>query len=243
MKKKWVSYVLLIISIFFISCVSDNFCIEGADKIITKEINLETIIGVDLQISNNVTIKQGTVQKVIITGNENIIALIKTEIHSGIWDIALLDACYTNYSLQIEITVPNIDTINISGSGNINVKDFDNQNDMVLKVSGSGDIDLNKVSGAENLNVKISGSGNINLLDDFSLLERIDVSMSGSGSFYGFNAQTKVCDVSNSGSGSNEVSVTEKLNVSISGSGNTYYKGNPEVIKSISGSGNIINVN
>lgn len=235
--------LIMIIGLLLVSCSTDNSCVQGSNNIVTKEINIEEFTGVDLKISNDVIIKQGPVQKVSVTGNENVIALVGKSINSGVWDVELLNTCYLDYQLQIEITVPNIEKIFISGSGDIRVEDFVNQNDMSLKISGSGDITMNKITGTQNLIVKISGSGDINLQDDFSLLKRIDISMSGSGNFLGFNAFAKACYVSNSGSGKNEVYATEILDVSMSGSGNTYYKGTPQITKSISGSGAVINAN
>ena len=237
------SILILIINMCFISCDSDDLCVQGTGEIITKEINVQEFNGVRLKISDNVIITQGSVQEVTITGQENIIDHLKTNVNVGIWDINFQNGCFSGYELQINITLPNIDRIYVSGSGNIIVNDFENQNDMTLKISGSGNINLNKITGTQNLIAKISGSGDINLQDSFSTLESLEINMSGSGSFNGFIAPTKICDISNSGSGSNKIHVLESLDVSISGSGNTYYKGMPQIIESISGSGAIINAN
>ena len=233
----------LIILLNCISCSTDDLCIQGVGEIITKEINIQEFNGVRLKISDNVIITQGPVQKVTITGQENIIEHLKTDVNTGIWDIDFQNGCFNGYELQINITIPSIDKIYISGSGNIIVNDFENQNNMTLKISGSGNINLNKILGIQNLIAKISGSGDISLQDGFSTMESLEISMSGSGSFNGFIAPTRICDISNSGSGSNKVHVLENLGLSISGSGNTYYKGMPQITESISGSGAIINAN
>ncbi len=238
------NYLLKILTLAFslVACQKDDVCTQNDGEIITKIIDISTFQGIDLKMSGEVILSQDTIQEVSITGDKHIIDALKTNIDNGIWRIDKKGHCNA-YDLQIHITTPNIDKVYISGSGNIVVNDFINQNDMTLKISGSGDMSLYKISGGENLTVKISGSGDVNILDTFQPLEHVEVSMSGSGSFKGFNVPTKLCTISNSGSGSNKVLVTDNLKVSISGSGNTYYKGFPNIEESISGSGSVIQVN
>lgn len=242
-KLKIYHFVIFVTSILFYSCQTDEMCLQGSNNTITETINVQNFNGIDLRIAGTIILTQGPTQEVKITANDNIIEELKTNVNAGIWDIDFQNDCYSNYNLKINITVPNIDKVYISGSGDITVNDFENQNDMTIKLSGSGKINLNKITGTENLIIKISGSGRIDLLDTFSTLENLDISMSGSGSFNGFLAPTKVCNISSSGSGNNKVNVLDNLNVSISGSGNTYYKGIPEITQSISGSGSLINAN
>lgn len=233
---------LVMIGILCLSCNKDDVCSEGSGDIITKTMDIQSFTGIDLKISGDVVLTQGPIQNVSITGGENAINALKTNVENGVWRIKNKDAC-SNQDIHINITVPNIDKVYISGSGDIVVNNFNNQNDMTLKISGSGNMDLHAMTGCEHLVVKISGSGDVNLQDSFSPLELMTISMSGSGHFTGFNAPTKTCYISNSGSGSNKVSVINNLEVSISGSGNTYYKGNPNLDTSISGSGKVIDVN
>lgn len=230
-------------ALFFVSCQSDDACILGEGTMTTAKITVPNFKGIDMMIAGDVLISQGETQEISITGHTNIIEKIETNIDDDVWNIGLQNDCYNYSGLKINITVPRIEKVYLSGSGDIVVHDFENQNDITVKISGSGNIDLNKVTGSENLTVKISGSGNVNANDTFSMLKNLDISMSGSGSFNGFLMQTKTCNISSSGSGSNKVYVLENLNLSVSGSGNTYYKGTPEITKSISGSGTLINVN
>ena len=50
-------------------------------------------------------------------------------------------------------------------------------------------------------------------------------------------------DVTISGSGDAEVTVSDDLDVKITGSGDVYYKGNPDLDVNITGSGEVINAN
>lgn len=238
------NYLVKILALIFslVACQKEDECAQNDGEIITKIIDISTFQGIDLQMSGEVILSQGATQEVHVTGRERMINALKTKVDYGIWRIDKKGDCNA-YDLQIYITLPNIDKVYISGSGSIIVNDFINQNDMTLKISGSGDMSLHKISGGAHLTVKISGSGDVNILDAFQPLEHVDISMSGSGAFKGFNIPTSICSVSNSGSGHNEISVSDALNVSISGSGNTYYKGFPNIEKSISGSGKVIQIN
>ena len=57
------------------------------------------------------------------------------------------------------------------------------------------------------------------------------------------DAQTRVADITISGSGSAEVNVSEQLDIKISGSGDVYYRGNPSINIDISGSGDVKDAN
>ncbi|PKV50257.1 putative autotransporter adhesin-like protein [Aquimarina sp. MAR_2010_214] len=236
--------ILFLIGLSLISCQSDDDnCTTGEGTLTTKKINVPNFKGIDMAIAGNVVITQGETKEISITGYPNIIEKMETNVADDIWSIELKNNCYNYSKLKINITTPQIEKIYLSGSGNIVVNDFENQNDMTVKISGSGNIDLNNITGPENLTVKISGSGNINVNDTFSMLKNLDISMSGSGNFNGFLIQTKTCNISSSGSCSSEVHVLDNLNLSLSGSGNAYYKGTPEITTSISGSGKLINAN
>ncbi len=238
------NYLLKVLILVFglAACEKEELCSQNKGQIITEIIDIPAFNGVDLKMSGEVVLSQGITQEVRVTSNVAIIDALKTSVDNGVWRIDKKGNCNT-YNLKVHITLPNIDKVYISGSGSIIVNDFKDQNDMTLKISGSGNMKLNKISGCEYLTVKISGSGDVNVLGVFQPLENVNISMSGSGTFKGFNVSTNTCFVSNSGSGSNEISVTDYLKVSLSGSGSTYYKGFPNIEKSISGSGSVISVN
>ncbi len=235
---------ILIASLSFTSCDKDVLCTNGEGAIITKTLSIADFTGIDLQEAGDVFINEGPTQKVVVTGHSNIVNKLKTDVSGDIWDIDLGRGCYDDYELTVTVTVPNLETVYLSGAGNITINDFTGQNnDLTLDISGSGEILVNTFNSPGNLNANISGSGAITFYEEMTGVNKLDLRISGSGEFYGFLVHADECEVKVSGSGDCEVSVIDALDVNISGSGNVYYKGNPTLTQHISGSGTIINAN
>ena len=235
--------IILITSIFFNSCSSDGDCIEGSGSIVTKTVTTQNFTGINLVGAASVVISQGDSLVVRATGHGNVIDRLEKNIYNDVWNIALEDGCYKNYQLTVYISTPILNSINISGSGNVTVNDFENQGDLSTSISGSGNMDLDTFAGTENLFVSISGSGTITGNHEFINLNNLNIKIAGSGTYNGYPIQAKQCDINISGSGNCYVYVRQNLNVDISGSGNVHYKGSPDIVKNITGSGNVIDEN
>lgn len=232
-----------IISLNSCSWDDDSNCIDGEGVITTEILSLSNFDGIDLKIDSNVTITQGVVQEVKAIGHPNIIDKLETSVLNNFWKIELEDGCYNDYDLAIEITVPNIELVKVSGSGDLVINDFYNQNSLESIVSGSGDITLNEFEGIINLDVALSGSGSIKANNDITTLDALDLSVSGSGKYLGFAIVSNSATVNASGSGDSELTTKNNLNVTISGSGDVSYKSTPIITQSITGSGDLINAN
>ena len=238
-------FIFLLASIFISSCSKKDPgpCIQGQGAIVTRTLTVASFSGIDLAGASNVTVSQGAEQRVTATGHSNIIDRVNTSVSGDIWEIQLIDGCYDNYELSFQITVPNIEDIILSGSGNIVVNDFTGQGDLSAIISGSGNIDFNDFGGCENAAFNISGSGQIRGFEDIVDLKNLNIVISGSGNYKGFSIETDNCTVTISGSGNCEVFVRDELMVTISGSGSVFYKGMPNVSSTITGSGAVIDAN
>ena len=243
MKKLGILFALLI-TVSLSSCLRDVFCIEGEGNTITVELDVEDFTSINAMGAFDIYVSQGTTQKVEVQGQENIIEYLETRVSGNIWDIQLDDDhCYTDYDLTLYIQVPDIEGITVTGVADVYIEDFTDQTSLELTITGSGDVEINDFLGCETLEVKISGSGDVDCKGQFDNLNQLDIHISGSGNFSGYNAVTDYCDISISGSGHCKVYVEKELDVNISGTGNIYYKGNPEITTDISGFGNIYNEN
>lgn len=241
---------LFIITLLF-SCKKDNVtitnsnnCIKGEGTITTSTITINDFTGVDLAFSNNVTIKQGSSQHVEVTGHPNIIEKIKTEVTNNIWYIGFQDGCYEDYELSVEITVPNINSLKLSGSGHLLVQNFSSQSGILsMYLSGSGNLTLNEFEGITNNVTTLSGSGDIVMNNDITSLQSLNLTISGSGKYAGFEMISDNCVIHSTGSGHSEIKTQNTLDVTLSGSGNIYYKGTPTITEDLSGSGSLIDAN
>lgn len=242
---------LMILLVFMVSCDKEEViidpsanCTNGEGAQVTRTLSLDAFVAVELSMAANITVKQGDKQEVKAIGESNIIDLISTKVSNGMWTITTKDdVCISNYQLAFELTVPNVNKLTLSGSGNILVEDFMNQNKLRLETKGSGDISLNKFEGIDQLDILMTGSGKLTAKQDIASLKDLNITCSGSGKYEGFPLSAENSTVKMAGAGNVELTATKTLNVTISGSGNAYYKGHPAITENISGSGKLIDAN
>lgn len=193
-----------------------------------------------LRISAKVYVVQGDKQSVKIVAEPETLEEIITEVKDRTLNIR-----YPNNNIfkrwnpgkvEIFITVPEVDGLNVSGSGDIVSEEIDTRI-LDLVVSGSGNITIDQLT-AERVDAGISGSGNIRLKDG-GVAEELKVRISGSGNADARGFEAKNVDVQTSGSGSCSVISNGTIKARISGSGNVYYSGNPAIDSSVSGSGSV----
>ena len=234
--------IVIILSFFILisisSCEKSLVGLKGEGDLVTQEITLSEFNSIDMAISADVVFIKGDIQKVEISAQQNIIDNITKEIKTGEWEISYIKNVSTHKDIKIIITVSEVKSIVLSGSGNISTSDKFIGDKINLKISGSGSINFE--TEMDKGNISIPGSGDINLIGEITEQE---ISISGSGSYKSFSLYSDICDVTISGSGSCELSVEDKLFVTISGSGNVYYKGQPSLNSIITGSGNVIDAN
>ena len=212
-------------------------CESGTGPVVDVAPDLPNFTGVRLEADARVFITQGDNFEVMARGEENIIERLQLNVQNDTWTIGF-SQCVKNYDLEIYITMPVIDLLSISGSGEITGETFFDTEDIVLRISGSGKMCLGLYS--ETIDGKISGSGEVELEGD---AEFLDFGISGSGDLKAFGLIAGKADINISGSGDAAVHVLDVLDVSISGSGNVYYKGSPILNVTISGSGDVIDAN
>lgn len=234
------STALFFLLFFCINCVNaqkwgNRNTIVGEGPVVEKTIDVPSFTGVNVTFSGDVVFKQGRTQSVRVVGQQNIIDNISTNVKDGYWRLGFRDNVRKMEKLKVYITVPTLDKVVLSGSGDIDSDgSFNNLGDLVVGLSGSGNIDLD-VS-AKAVKCKLSGSGNIELAGSASSQT---VQISGSGNVRTYELSTSSCEVGISGSGNCKLNVSNDLDVRISGSGSVNYKGSPRVNTKISGSGSV----
>lgn len=225
-------------SCFFIDDDNIGNCVNGKGDQVTQVLNIPDFSGITLSIAADVYIEQGAEQKVEVTAQENIIDNIERDVQGNIWNIDFEKCAFDFTDVRITITVPDLESVRISSSGNVFGTGQWNLNLLDLLISGSGDIDMDL--DAVSIDATISGSGDMSLTGQ---TQTLDVLTSGSGDFEGFGLVAQTADLTISGSGDIECQVTDAMDVTISGSGDVFYKGNPTIDVTISGSGELIDAN
>lgn len=169
-------------------------------------------------------LKQGNPQKVELVGDPEILKEIETEVDGGNLKIGKEGSWFNRNvgeddKITVYITVPEIEGVSVSGSGDIIGESKIRTNDIDLKVSGSGSVSLD-VDANDDVEADVSGSGNMNLRGHF---ESFESNVSGSGKII------------------ISATINELADFAISGSGRIEAKGSADVVKAnLSGSGKVL---
>ena len=239
MKHSILTTISALLFLFISMSCEDADCISGEGIIETRNLNLDSFDAITLLGIDNITIIQGEEQEVKVTGYPNIINDLNTSISNKEWQVKLKNGCYRNSKLNIEITLPQLSAATLTGSGNITVNDFLNQDQQAFLINGSGNIDLGGNNGSTELSLSIIGSGNIHISKDFEDLELVNLNITGSGNLDAYAMKADHYNVMISGSGNANIFAVSSLSGTITGSGDINFKGNPLVDVTITGSGNV----
>lgn len=200
--------------------------------------NLTGFTKVSFGVPGNLYIRFGSDYKVVLEGDKDFIADIETEV-SGSKLVIKKDSWtqFNNKKIIVNITMPSIEGLGVSGSGQAEITDAVKASDLDLGVSGSGKLLINDLT-ADKIDCGISGSGDI-IIKGAGNVEEAEIAISGSGSYTGESLKLKSAEISISGSGNCQCNVSETLEASVSGSGNVTYIGNPRIDARVSGSGRV----
>jgi hypothetical protein len=177
---------------------------------------LPAFTAIDLTGVNDVTIGVGGQQLVTVRGDDNLVPLVTTEVTDGTLVIAESESIDTTSPMSVEVTVPSLDAVRLTGTG-------------VMTVDGH---DL------EQLTISLAGTGTLRAAGSVS---QLDVELLGTGDVELRELVSEVAIVELAGTGDVFVNVTRTLDASLSGIGTIYYSGNPgSVTRKVTGAGAIV---
>jgi len=212
-------YCLLVLAFCFSACGDDQENFVGSDNIVTEARGVDDFVNIDINSVINVNVTRASIASLIVKANDNIIKRVETKIQGNTLIIDLEEGNYENVSIDVDVKIPDVSAINIEGTGNLFVSEFEDLDQIAFESVGTGNITAQGI--ADNLSVELTGTG----------------------SFNGFEFVAKKVRAGLTGTGNIEVFCTEDLEGSISGTGNIYYKGNPDIDVDVSGTGKVINAN
>jgi hypothetical protein len=198
---------------------------------------VDNFSGISLGVAGELYLTQGQGYSVVLEGDRDLLEDIETFERNGVLVIRKDNwMSSTNKRVKVYVTMPEVESLNVSGSGHIIAQGAVKSDEMELNVSGSGKLILENLT-AEELDCSISGSGNISL--EGMGAKECDLSISGSGRYDGTGLEVGEMVVSISGSGNCRCNVVKDLEARVSGSGDVYYTGNPNIDARVSGSGKV----
>ena len=210
-------------------------CLEGSGNQTTDTRNVGPFNSITVETAADLTVTQGSPQNLEVTADDNIQPIITTEVSNDVLVIAETE-CYTGRDgVQVAATIPTVNTLKTTSSGNITGSGLSLQNPE-LETTASGKITLTDIT-ATAVTVNVSASGGTTVTGTASSLT---AKTSASGNITADACAVQTADVTTSGSGNIKVNATDTLKVTISGSGNVYYTGSPTIEQHITGSGKLI---
>ena len=230
-------FTLTVLGIAIVSCVGNT---APSGKIIKQERDLTDFNSIALAISADLYLTQGNEFSFRIEGDENFLQEVKTEVNGNTLKIKTdnrVSFKWNDVKVNIYITMPEVEGLYISGSGDIVAETPIISNILSLKVTGSGDISIPNLT-LNQLKAVITGSGDLSLAGKTPAITA-DISVTGSGDVKLKGIVFDNAEVTISGSGDAYVEASKTLRARVSGSGDIVYSGSPTVDIKVSGSGTI----
>lgn len=192
---------------------SSSSGVQGSGVAATQSRVLARFSSLDLKGSNNVTVVIGGRQSVVVHADSNLIRHVTTRVVAGTLVVGTTGSFTTRTPMSVEVSVPSLAAVKLSGSGNISVNRIDEPR-LTVTLSGSGVVYTNGTTAQ--LDVTLGGSGLARLND---LVARdVHAVITGSGLI--------------------RVTATARLTASVPGTGSIIYSGNPpQVTSSVTGTG------
>jgi Putative auto-transporter adhesin, head GIN domain len=209
--------------------------VSGTGEPVTRPIIVSRLSGITVEGSMDVRVMRGDTQRVEITGQPELIDLVKTKVDNGMWHISTTKSYTTDKHFVVHLTVPMLNSVVIKGSGDVVSEGVYNTGKTYLAVLGSGSIAIDTLNEGL-LEMLIEGSGSIGVN---GTCRELELTSNGSGSLNALGLVANEAEISLEGSGSAEVTVISSLEARLTSSGSLRYRGKPEMDTKVEGSGSV----
>lgn len=197
--------ILLLLTYGCCGCSDFRDAIMGSGVSMTEERDLAAFSAIELAGAYEVSITCGEEQRFTITGDDNIVPLIVTEVREGMLHVKPSREISTEMPLTIVI-------------GCESLKEF--------KAAGAVSADIAGVE-SDRLYVEINGTGS---LVASGRAREVDLSVAGAASVDTNRLEAESVSVTINGAGRAGVHATSTLTATINGTGTIEYSGNPETV-------------
>ena len=209
--------------------VNGNKIVKTQDRPVASFHALKVSGGIDVELS------QGNELKLQVEADENLLALIRTEVKDGVLNIYHDDNIQNAKTMKVHLTFQKLDAITASGGCDIESKQ--KLSFAKLKTDLSGGCDMKLECKADNLVCILSGGCDAELKGE---AEICSFDLSGGCDVKASELYLKKCTIDASGGSDVEVSVKNELTMEASGASDITYYGNPsKVTKSAHGASDI----
>ena len=206
--------LLIILIALGTACHGIHHGVSGSGKLLKEKRNVGSFNSISTEGAFDIEVVCQKPQDVEISGDDNILPLVTTEVSNNVLHVRSLRNYSTSQPLTLRISTPDLVGIHSSGAGTIEISGLKNDR-FEIDVNGAPTI---KASGeTKALKIDTNGAGNV---DTYKLrAARVEVESKG------------VSGV--------EVYAAEQLDVTVSGPSHVTYRGNPVVNKTVHGPGSV----
>lgn len=237
---------MIVLSIFLMSAmlmspkhaVSQWSGRSGNGNVVTQDRSVSSFSGIEISCSADVFIKQGGSQAVKVKADENLLELITTDVSSGILEIDVDGSIRNAKTLEVYVTVVNLEKVRINGSGNVKSEGVIKGSSCEIDVNGSGDVEMD--FDVKSLETSINGSGDV---DVTGVSGEFRLKIAGSGDFSAEQLRLTTGNIYVQGSGDVKLSGSaDKIFIEHSASGdvNLYSLSAVDVDARCNGSGDVV---
>jgi hypothetical protein len=187
---------------------------EGSGRPATETRSVPEFQRVHVAGPDRVIITVGGERSVEVTGDDNLLEFIRTEVSDHELRISRERPLRTREPSSVTITVPSLDAVEVIGSGDVELRGVDG-GDLFLKINASG---------------RIVAEGWVDYLE---------VEVTASGDVFAAGLEAERADVQITASGNVRVNARDTLDVQITASGTVFYVGDPRINQTIVASGDV----
>jgi hypothetical protein len=190
--------------------------LEGSGVAAASTRDVPSFTSVELRGIGTVEVRRGSPQKVTVSGDDNVVPLVTTEVEGSTLVVDEKNGNFTTRQpLVVAVVAPELDSSILTGAGELRV----------TGVSGPG------------FDASLSGTGK---LDVDGSVDTLNATVSGAGSAQLEHLVAGDASVSVSGVGSVHVNATHSLDASVPGAGSVLYDGHPaQVTTNVTGVGSV----
>jgi hypothetical protein len=179
--------------------------VKGSGIVKTERRSLGSFDSVDVSCPGSIQVNAQQPGSLEITGDDNIIPLITTEVSNNTLVIRSTDTYTPKRNLEIIISTPDLKKFLFSGAGEANLANVKN----------------------DRIEITLSGAGSVTASGE---TKDADITMSGAGSVDAKNLHAVDAKVRSTGVGSVDIYATGQLDVNAAGVGEINYYGKPKVV-------------
>jgi len=200
-------------------CMAGTVCVAvvplptgtvGSGAAATDSRSVADFTGIRFVGLGRIEVDSGELQPVELTFDDNLLALISTEVVDGVLVIEATEPFLPTMELVVRATVPDLQSVEVDGGGEVTVTGVDNAG-MSIAVDGVG---------------KATLSGQT---------DRLTIDIDGAGSVSARELEADAVEITIDGGGQAWVNAANTLDVAIDGFGVVRYNGDPAVTQDISG--------